>query len=95
VSELQPDDPGYFEREQYRAAGAKAIMDNGGMAQRLIDINRVATDAAVKYDRTRMAEMMRNRAINLRAPMEITKIMFDIAEDIEQGSPMRPGEKPA
>lgn len=89
-------------QEHYQAAAIEATrgMSLGSLQQMVLK----AADAAVKADRLRMAEQLRARIIHRPSPsavvdinpeadlpMKLDEVMFDLANQIENGMPFTEG----
>jgi len=83
-------------REHYIAEAAKSVGKLEARNFTTRDILTAAADAAVLADRQRMAEQLRGRILGSHPDlpehfqMQVERLLFDIANDIEQGFPLRP-----
>lgn len=83
-----------IETELYRAAGAEAVWRCDTPVLRLTpnEIVNLATDAAVAFDRGRMATILRERILRTTVEglpaelsMKVSELLYDLANQIEAG----------
>lgn len=83
-----------FEVEMYRAAGSWAVWESDLPVRAMSpnDIVNLATDAAVRVDRQRMATIIRERVLVTdvaglppEVAMEVQRVLYDLADQVESG----------
>jgi hypothetical protein len=89
-----PPSPGFYEREMYRGKAAEAVWEDPRPVHRMapVEIVNLAADAAVAFDRERMALVLRERVLTTEIvglpaefAMVLQEFLFDLADQIEAG----------